>query len=164
MSPRWWTPWAPTTYAYTGGGQLWTEDCPFSNDTVTNSYTSRLRTGLAFQQPAGLWANGFWYDHAKRLTNVTSPAGTCSYTLVGQASRLSKLTLPNTSYITNHYNNVARLLFTKLNNSSHSTLNSHQYTYNSGNQRTKHTRPDNSHLTFSYDNLGQLTIVRATNS
>ncbi len=153
-----------TTYACTAGGQLWTEDGPFNNDTVTNSYTSRLRTGLALQQPAGLWTNGFWYDYANRLTNVTSPAGVFSYQLVGQASRLSKLTLPNTSYITNTYDSVARLTGTWLKNSSHTTLNAHQHTYNSGNQRTKHTRPDNSHLTFSYDPIGQLTIVRATNS
>ena len=86
-----------TKYAYTAGGQLWTEDGPWSNDSVTNTYTYRMRTGLALQQPAGVWTNGFWYDYAKRLTNVTSPAGTFSYTLVGQASRLSKLSLPNTS-------------------------------------------------------------------
>ncbi|MCW5554890.1 MAG: hypothetical protein KIS67_22345 [Verrucomicrobiae bacterium] len=28
-----------TKYAYTAGGQLWTEDGPFSSDTVTNSFT-----------------------------------------------------------------------------------------------------------------------------
>ena len=28
-----------TKYAYTAGGQLWTEDGPWSNDTVTNSFT-----------------------------------------------------------------------------------------------------------------------------
>jgi RHS repeat-associated protein len=75
-----------------------------------------------------------------------------------------KILLPNTSYITNHYDNVARLLFTKLNNASHTTLNKHDYVLNAGNQRTKHTRADDSHLTFSYDPIGQLTIARATNS
>ncbi len=48
-----------TTYSYTAGGQLWTEDGPWSNDTVTNSYTYRMRTGLALQQPTGVWTNGF---------------------------------------------------------------------------------------------------------
>lgn len=48
-----------TTYSYTAGGQLWTEDGPWSNDTVTNTYTYRMRTGLALQQPTGVWSNGF---------------------------------------------------------------------------------------------------------
>jgi len=29
-----------TTYAYAIGGQLWTEDGPWSNDTVTNIWNS----------------------------------------------------------------------------------------------------------------------------
>jgi YD repeat-containing protein len=156
-----------TKYAYTAGGFLWTEDGPWSNDTVTNNYTYRLRTALALQQPTGVWTNGFWYDYAKRLTNVTSPAGSFAYTLGGTVAGsplAKKILLPNTSYITNHYDSVARLLFTKLNNSSHTTLNKHEYLLNAGNQRTKHTRTDDSHLTFSYDPIGQLTIVRATNS
>jgi len=64
-----------TKYAYTAGGLLWTEDGPFSSDTVTNSYQNRLRTALALQHPSGLWTNGFGYDLAGRLTNVTSQAG-----------------------------------------------------------------------------------------
>ncbi|MCW5554889.1 MAG: hypothetical protein KIS67_22340 [Verrucomicrobiae bacterium] len=127
--------------------------------------TYQMRTGLALQQPAGVWTNGFWYDYAKRLTNVTSPAGSFAYTFPSGIQHLvSRISLPNTSYITNHYDNTARLLFTKLNNSSHTTLNKHEYVLNAGNQRTKHTRADNSHLTFSYDPIGQLTIARATNS
>ncbi len=51
------------------------------NDTVTNIYQERLRTGLRLQQPTGLWTNEFGYDAAKRLTSVTSPAGTFTYTL-----------------------------------------------------------------------------------
>jgi YD repeat-containing protein len=50
-----------TKYAYTAGGQLWTEDGPWSNDTVTNLYTSRLRTGLSLAQPTGKWTNSFGY-------------------------------------------------------------------------------------------------------
>ncbi|MCW5554892.1 MAG: RHS repeat-associated core domain-containing protein [Verrucomicrobiae bacterium] len=153
-----------TKYAYTAGGQLWTEDGPWSNETLTNTYTYRMRTGLALQQPTGTWTNGFWHDYARRLTNVTSPAGSFDYLFAGVTHHASRLTLPNTSYITNHYDNVARLLFTKLNNSSHTTLNKHEYLYNTGHQRTKHTRTDDSHLTFSYDPIGQLTIARATNS
>jgi hypothetical protein len=48
-----------TAYAYTSGGQLWTENGPWASDTVTNVYSNRLRIGLALQQPTGLWTNGF---------------------------------------------------------------------------------------------------------
>jgi YD repeat-containing protein len=47
-----------TAYAYTAGGQLWTEDGPFADDTVTNIYNNRLRTGLSLKQPTGSWTNG----------------------------------------------------------------------------------------------------------
>ena len=75
-----------TIYSYAAGGQLWTEDGPWSSDTVTNSYSNRLRTGLSLAQPTGSWTNSFGYDAAKRLTSVTSPAGTFTYTLGAAAS------------------------------------------------------------------------------
>lgn len=149
-----------TAYRYAAGGQLWTEDGPFSNDTVTNSYTSRLRTGLALQQPTGLWTNGFWYDYAKRLTNVTSQAGTFAYTYhASRITLLDKLSLPNTSYITNTYDSVALRTGTWLKKSDHTTLNSHQYTYNVGNQRTRQTFTDASTVGYTYDAIGQLKVA-----
>jgi len=148
-----------TKYAYAAGGQLWTEDGPFSSDTVTNTYNNRLRTALSLQQAAGYWTNGFGYDAAKRLTIVTSQAGSFAYAY--HASRLKlldKLFLPNTSYITNTYDSVARLTGTYLKNSSHSTLNSHQYTYNPGNQRTQQVFNAGSTYNYTYDAIGQLKI------
>jgi YD repeat-containing protein len=48
-----------TKFAWTAGNQLWTEDGPFTSDTVTNTYVNRLRTALALQQPrSGLTASG----------------------------------------------------------------------------------------------------------
>ncbi|HEX5221928.1 MAG TPA: hypothetical protein VFZ59_20365, partial [Verrucomicrobiae bacterium] len=148
-------------YAYALGGQLWTEDGPFADDTVTNSYNNRLRTALSLAQPTGKWTNGFAYDAAKRLTNVTSPAGAFVYQLsAAQPSTLiQKLSLPNTSYITNLYDVNARLLSTTLKSSSHSTLNSHIYAYNMGNQRTQQTFPDTSTTDYTYDKIGQLKIA-----
>jgi RHS repeat-associated protein len=66
--------------------------------------------------------------------------------------------LPNGSYITNTYDNVARLTGTWLKNSSHSTLNSHQYTYNPGNQRTQQVFGVGSTYNYTYDAIGQLTF------
>jgi RHS repeat-associated protein len=150
-----------TKYAYTAGGQLWTEDGPFSSDTVTNSYNNRLRTALSLQQATGAWTNGFGYDAAKRLTNVTSQAGTFAYILGGTSSESplpKKLLLPNSSYITNTYDGVARLTGTWLKNSTNGTLNSHQYAYNPGNQRTQQVFNAGSTYGYTYDAIGQLTV------
>jgi len=68
-----------TVYTYDQVGQLLTEVGPFSSDAMTNTYANRLRTSLVLQQPKGLWTNGFLYDAARRLTNVTSPAGAFGY-------------------------------------------------------------------------------------
>jgi RHS repeat-associated protein len=146
-----------TAYAYTTGGQVWTEDGPFANDTVTNTYSSRMRTSLVLQQPTGTWTNGFGWDTAERLTNVTSQAGSFGYTYAIGASFLPiKVSLPNTSYITNTYDNVARLTGTWLKNSGGTVLDSATYGYNQGNQRTAYTNAANTNL-FTYDNIGQLT-------
>jgi YD repeat-containing protein len=125
--------------------------------------TRRVRLASGLRGNDGLL---YLTGQARRLTNVTSPAGSFPYLLPSTrpSTLVTRLTLPNTSYITNHYDTVARLTGTYLKNSSHTTLNKPDYVYNAGNQRTKHTRADNSHLTFSYDPIGQLTIVRATNS
>ena len=98
-------------YTYYAGGLLATEDGPWASDTVTYTYNNRLRASLSLQQPTGTWTNGYTWDAAHRLSTETSPAGTFTYGYkVGQPSRLPiKLSLPNSSYITNTYDNVARL-------------------------------------------------------
>ncbi len=152
-----------TLYTYTGGGQLFTEDSPFASDTVTNTYLNRLRTSLVLQQPTGLWTNGFIWDAAGRLTNVTSQAGSFGYQYLAPGPALiQKLLLPNGAYITNTFDNVARLLTNKLNNSSQTKLDSYAYMYNPANQRTNLTRADGSYYGFLYDKIGQLTVADST--
>jgi hypothetical protein len=115
---------------YYAGGLLNTEDGPWTSDTVTNTYNNaRMRSGLVLQQPAGTWTNGFTWDAAHRLSTVVFAPGTFTYTYkVGQASSLPiKLSLPNSSYITNTYDNVARLSGTYLVNSGGTVLNKHEY-------------------------------------
>jgi YD repeat-containing protein len=65
-----------TKYTYTAGGQLWTEDGPWANDTITNLSVNGLQRDLNLQQPTGLWTNQFTYGNAGRLATVTSRAGT----------------------------------------------------------------------------------------
>ncbi len=146
-------------YAYTAGGFLWTEDGPWSSDTVTNTYNNRLRTGLDVAQPTGKWTNSFGYDAAKRLTGVTSPAGTFSYLFSGVALHASRITLPNSSYITNTYDTMARLKGTYLKTSGHVVTNKHEYNYNAGHQRTQQIFLDASTYDYTYDKIGQLKVA-----
>ena len=144
------------------------EDGPWANDTVTNGYSNRLRASLGLQQPTGIWTNGFGYDSAKRLTNVTSQAGGSgyAYTNVGQGGLagllIRKLALPNGAYITNVFDSVARLLTNSLRNSSDAVLDSYAYIYNPANQRTYLTRADGSYYGFVYDKISQLTVADST--
>jgi len=152
-----------TKFTYNANGQLLTEDGPWSSDTVTYSYnTGRLRSGLGLQQPTGTWTNGLTYDSARRLSTVIFSGGTFTYTYQTPGSLVKKIALPNTSYITNTFDSVARLTSTLLNSSSHTTLDKMDYLYNAGNRRIKATRADASYYTNVYDNIGQLRIADST--
>jgi len=80
-----------TEYTYTSGGLPYMETGPLGSDAMTNTYANRLRTRLVLQQPTGLWTNSFAYDAARRLTNVTSPAGAFGYTRASLWPGLSSL-------------------------------------------------------------------------
>ena len=148
-----------TKYTFSVAGRLLTEDGPFADDTVTNIYSSGLRTKLALQQPVDVWTNAFGYDSAKRLTTVTSPTGTFGYSFHQQSPLIHQLSLPNSSYITNTYNNLARLTGTWLKDSGNTVLDSAEYAYNTGNQRTGLTRGDSSTESYAYDRIGQLKVA-----
>jgi YD repeat-containing protein len=106
-----------TKRSYTAVGQLLSEDGPWASDTVTYSYTNRLRSSLSLQQPsASAWTNGYAYDAMKRLTNITSLAGSFGYQYPasGPSPLVARLSLPGGAYITNSYDSMARLLSTRL--------------------------------------------------
>src|SRR5207247_1195310 len=157
-------------FIWTAGDQLASEDGPWASDTVTNTYNNRFRSALSLQQPSGTWTNGFGYDELARVTNVISPAGASAYqyrdiTLPSgdhtACELVARLNLPNTSYITNNHDVLGRLLSTVLKSSGDVTLNSHDYLYNNGSQRTRQTFTDSS-SDYTYDNIGQLTIADST--
>ncbi len=56
-----------SSYAYAAGRQLWTEDGPWADDTVTNTYNNRMRKGLSLAQPTNRWfrwmRNEMLYGH-----------------------------------------------------------------------------------------------------
>jgi RHS repeat-associated protein len=159
-----------TRYSYDAAGQLLTEDGLFTSDTVTNTYSNRRRVGLRLQQPTGLWTNGFAWDLAGRLTNVTSPAGAFGYTYTplysGFSGRLvQQLSLPNGAAVTNLYDPVARLLNTVLRNSSGTTIDAAYYGYNAGNQRTAYTNAAGGrYYHYTYDAIGQVTVGTSSTS
>src|SRR6266436_4177004 len=113
---------------------------------------------LSLQAPnADPWAQSYGYDAAKRLTSLSSPAGAFGYAYDALRTTLAaKLSLPNGAYITNTFDNVARLLSTALKNSTNGVLNSHRYAYNQGNQRTWLTNTLGDYRNYVYDNASQL--------
>lgn len=156
-----------TKYTYTAGNQVRTEIPPsiLSAGTITNTYVNRSRTLMTLQQRTGWsqWTNAFGYDAAARLTNVTSPAGVFSYSFGSRPSPLvSRLSLPNTAYITNTFDSVARLTGTYLDTSANAVLDSAIYGYNWGNQRTTFTNAAGAYVQYSYDPIGQLKVANSS--
>ena len=49
---------------------------------MINTFVERLRVGLGLSQPVGAWTNGFIYDAAGCLTNVTSQGGSLGCSMV----------------------------------------------------------------------------------
>ncbi len=149
-----------TAYSYDAAGQLLSEAGPWADDdTVSYTYANRLRTVLNLSQPSDSWAQSYGYDTARRLTSVSSSAGAFGYQYFGSGSStlVSRLALPNGAYITNSFDSVARLLSTKLLNSSSSILDSESYSYNQASQRTAETNTTGDFRNYTYDNEGELT-------
>jgi RHS repeat-associated protein len=153
-----------TAYSYDAAGQLLSEEGPWADDTVSYTYANRLRTGLSLPAPnASPWTQSYGYDELDRLTNITSPAGTFAYnfgdvpgTSVDPGSLIFNLSLPNGAYITNHYDGNARLLGTYLRNSSGTNLDTEDYVYDPGNERTQQVFTAGNFMGYVYDNLGEL--------
>jgi RHS repeat-associated protein len=149
-----------TVYSYDAAGQMLGEDGPWSSDTVSYTYQNRLRMELSIPAPnASSWVESYSYDLARRLTNVTSSAGAFTYLLAGKGGAsplIKKLLLPNGATITNYYDGNARLLGTYLRSSSGDNLDSYDYVYNLGNQRTQQVLTAGNYVNYSYDNIGQL--------
>jgi RHS repeat-associated protein len=153
-----------TAFTYTPAGQLASESGPWPSDKIAYTYTDRLRTELDLQQPnASDWVQTYGYDLAARMTSLTSPAGTFSYTfspgLAGTSaasSLIANIALPNGAFVTNTYDNNARILGTWLYNSAATALDSSVYTYNVGNQRINATRIGENTADYTYDTIGQV--------
>src|SRR5206468_9175374 len=72
---------------------------------------------------------------------------------------VSRISLPNASYITNAFDNLSRLTNTALKTSSHGVLDSSAYIYDPASQRTNLARTDASTVAYRYDKIGQLKVA-----
>ena len=110
--------------AYDAAGEVVSAGGLWSGDTVTYAYSNRLRSGVT----VGSWNQTYGYDKAFRLTNLTSAAGSFGYAYdPARKYRVSRLLLPNTAYITNTFDAVARLAGTYLKNSGNNVLDGYAH-------------------------------------
>ncbi len=145
-------------FGYTSFGAIASEDGSWESDTITYSYTDQLLTGVSMLQPsASPWTQNYGYDAADRLKTISGSGGDYVYDYDSVRKWLvNKIALPNTSYITNTFDSVARLNGTWLKNSGHTNLNYHTYGINTGGQRASQERMGGNYVDYTYDLIGQL--------
>jgi RHS repeat-associated protein len=147
-----------THFSYDSAGELLSAGGLWSGDTVNYTYNNRLRASLALSG----WTNTYSYDAAGRLTNLTSGAGAFGYAYDStRLAQVAKLSLPNSAYVANSYDSVARLTGTYLNNSANNILDGYTYTYDPLGQRTNIARNfgiATSTVSIGYDPIGQLNL------
>jgi RHS repeat-associated protein len=161
-----------TKYTYEAFGAVSAEDGPWDNDTVSYTYDSGRRAcALSVDAPNDTaWSQTYAYDAVGRLTMVTGPSGTFGYDYhtglsgYSPASLVRRISLPNTSAITNHYDSRGRLLGGWLRNSGGAVLSKCEYILNDLDQRTNAVRADGSFVDYTYDDLGQLKTALAKES
>ena len=157
-----------TIFSYnTTNVQLASENGPWPSDQISYTYANRQRTGLSLEQPnAAPLVERYAYDAANRLTNITAAPGAFGYQYAsGSQSLVSKISLPNTAYIGNSYDGLARLTNTTLFNSTNAALDYIGYAYTNANQRTEQWRGaattntviSTNYAKYTYDPIGQLT-------
>jgi RHS repeat-associated protein len=152
-----------TIFSNTPTGNLQSEAGPWSDGTLTYGYTEGLRTSLSINNP--LFTINYSYDSAWRLYTLSSPAGSFNYAYDAQRSTLlTTLTLPNSAWITNHYDSLARLDYTALVNKWGHVLDGYSYNHDLLGLRTNITRNlglTNSSVSVGYDSIGQLASWQA---
>lgn len=150
-----------TVFSYTVASLLQSENGPWSNDTVTYTYTHGLRTALSLSQPSGTWSQSYGYDSGWRMTNVASSAGSFgySYNVQPASALITGISLPNGANITNSYDSLARLTETALNDRWGHALDAYSYIPDTLGLRTNIVRNlglSSSTVTAGFDSIGQL--------
>jgi RHS repeat-associated protein len=162
-----------TSFSYDAANQLLAEDGPWADDTVTRSYTNRLRATLRLQSPnSSDWVQGYGYDSGKRLTSLPGPAGGFSFDYFGASPvKVASQTMPSTAVVYNSYDTVGRLFESYLfSDSLTALLDGQSYTIDVAGQRTQHAWEwyppaghGPSHSTdYTYDGAGQLKTAQGS--
>lgn len=152
-----------TALTYSDGGQMISEDGPWSNDNLSFGYNARLRNTLKIEAPnSSPWQVSYQYDAGRRLTNVVSGAGAFGYQYHPgfggsyDSPLWQTLTFPGGTYVSRTFDSAGRVQSTSLLNSTGGVLDSHSYAFDPVGRATNHVRFDNSSVAYTYDNAGQL--------
>jgi RHS repeat-associated protein len=157
-----------TIFSYTPAGQLESESNAWA--VVSYTYAQGLRTAMTLSQSGTNWTQSYGYDASWRMTNIVSPAGAFGYIFGGASSAsalIKRLTLPNGAYITNRFDELARLQETALANHWGHVLDGYTYQFDPLGLRTNITRNlglTSSSASIGYDNIGQITSWLAQES
>jgi len=171
-----------TVYSYANFGAVLAEDGPWEKDTVSFTYTNRLRAGLSLAQFAGpAWTQGYGYDPSHRVKSISSPVGTFTYgfslatnladrypdtvnELVLAGTLIGGIGLPNGSTNARRYDVLGRLTGTYLRNSAGTLLNQHEYAYDAAHRPTNQVRLNGDFVGYTYDEGGQLKTAAGKES
>jgi RHS repeat-associated protein len=164
-----------TSYAYyppgvLGAGRLQSVDGPLDNDTITYSYDELGRVDSK-QIGASSRTEAQAFDALGRLTALTNPLGTFTYTYDGVSGRTSSVTYPNGQQTTyTYYGSLGDHRLEEIHNRKPggATLSKFNYTYDTvGNILTWRQQNESSPAQvyeYGYDNADQLTaaILKST--
>jgi RHS repeat-associated protein len=161
-----------TTFSWTDGDQLASEQGPWADDTASYSYANRLRSTMSIAAPnADPWLQSYFWDASSRLTNLTSAAGTFNYTYNPAASsdQVIYLSLANAGQVQNGYDGLARTSWTWISASFNGVLSEQAYSYDLGSQRTQQVFTGyflggGHYMNYTYDNIGQLKTAQGFES
>jgi RHS repeat-associated protein len=155
-----------TTWTYLGG-LLQSETAPWTSNTLSYLYSQGVRTNMALTSLTNTFNFGYAFDQAWRMQSLASPAGIFGYTYSGISPLVRGIALPNFASISNHFDSLARMDFTGLQNYWGHTLDGYSYGMDSLGLRTNITRNlglTTNSVSVGYDLIGQITSWLAKES
>ena len=156
-----------TSFTWTPGNQLASEQGPWESDTVSYSYNQRFLTSLNLTQPsASPWSVAYTYNTRQQLNTVTSPAGTFTYEFYGVVYDWPYFILLPTNGMTIYYylDGLARLTNTTLYAGSGNVINTHGYGFDNASRRNEQSFTYGNYINYSNDNIGQLIQAKGWES
>lgn len=151
---------------YTLDGQLLSESGTagtLNGLRVTNAFDGFLRrTNVAtFNSGTQLTTNGYTYDLAGLLSTARDGVFSATYSYLANSPLVSQIDFKSNTTVrlttTKAYDKLNRLTsIASVGTGSTPSVNSHAYSYNDANQRTRVNMADGSFWVYEYDSLGQV--------